>query len=508
MIQDATSPPIVEAIGVSKRFGATEALRDVSISIAPRESRALVGRNGAGKSTLVGVLTGLLKPDAGEVRFGGMPAPDVSARERWRQHVACVYQRSTVISTLTVGENLFLNAHPARRRGVVSWRAVRDQGKELLEEWGIDVDVDMKASALTVGERQLTEIARALRLGSRFIILDEPTARLGASEIEQLFGHVRRLEEAGVTFLYISHHLEEIYEICETVTVLRDGRTVATAPVADMDREAVVRAMVGGVDVAGTGSGSPAAPRGTDRSDRPVERDAVLSVRGLTVEGWCAGVDLDVRAGEFVGLAGLGGCGKVQVADAIAGIIGSRGEVVVGGRAVPRGRADRAIAAGVGYLPGDRHARGFSPNLSVEENMTMTVRRRLGPAGIVDPRARRRVARELIEDLGIVVSDPRRLTVELSGGNQQKTVLGRALASRPSALVLVSPTAGVDIASKRVLLETIERSTGTGVLIVSDELDELAICDRVLVMVGGRIAREFGRDRNDRELVSAMEGVA
>jgi simple sugar transport system ATP-binding protein len=497
-------PPIVETVGVSKRFGATQALRDVSIAIDPGESRALVGRNGAGKSTLVAILTGLLRLDAGEVRFQGESAPDASARELWREQVACVYQKSTVIPTLTVGENLFLNAYPGQRRGLVSWKALRRQGRQVLDEWGIDVDVDMKASELTVGQRQLTEIARSLRLGSRFIILDEPTARLEAAEIEELFDHMRRLRAAGITFLYISHHLDEIYEVCESVTVVRDGEVVATGAVADLGKDAVVRAMVGGEEMAL--GGPPVGEPGT-AAVRPAGT-TVLSVRDLSVEGWCGDVSFEVRAGELVGLAGLAGSGKVQVADAIAGIVRSDGgEVAVGGRAVPSGRVDRAIAEGIGYLPGDRHARGFSPNLAVDENMTMTIRGHLGAFGLVDSRVRDRRARELIEGLEIVVSTPRQPTAELSGGNQQKSVLGRALASKPRALVLVSPTAGVDIASKKVLLEAILRSEDVGVLIVSDELDELAICDRVLVMFAGRITRKFGRARDDRELVAAIEGV-
>ena len=239
------APPVAEAVGVSKRFGATEALRGVSASIAEQESRALVGRNGAGKSTLVALLTGLARPDSGEIRLHGAPAPDVTARDRWRKQVACVYQKSTVIPSLSVGENLFLNSHPGTRRGLVNWKALAAEGRELLDEWHIDVDVDSPASQLSVGQRQLVEIARALRLGSRFVILDEPTARLEASEVARLFEHMRRLQAEGVAFLYISHHLEEIYEVCDTVTILRDGVVVMTAAVSDLVKDEIVTAMVG-----------------------------------------------------------------------------------------------------------------------------------------------------------------------------------------------------------------------------------------------------------------------
>jgi simple sugar transport system ATP-binding protein len=492
--------PVVESVGVSKRFGATEALRGVSLSIADQESRALVGRNGAGKSTLVAVLTGLTRPDSGEIRFRGVPAPDVAARDRWRQQVACVYQKSTVIPSLSVGENLFLNAHPGTRHGLVSWKSIAAEGRELLDEWHIDVDVDAPATQLSVGQRQLVEIARALRRGSRFIILDEPTARLEAAEVARLFEHMRRLRADGVSFLYISHHLEEIYEVCDTVTILRDGQVVMTADVGDLVKDEIVAAMIG--------PAGAASAIGQRSSGARVVGDTVLEVRGLTIDGWCEDISFEIRAAEFVGLAGLAGCGKAQVADAIAGLVEpDGGAILVAGRPVRPGRVDLAIGHGISYVPGDRHARGICPNLSTEENLTMSVLDRLGRFGLVDPRRRKNRAEGLIDDLDIVASSPRQLVAELSGGNQQKAVLGRALASDPRVLVLVDPTAGVDVESRRLLLAAIQRSGQTCVLVVSDDLDELAICDRVLVMFAGGITREFGRQRDDNELVAAMEGV-
>ena len=500
---DAAGRPLAGVVGVTKRFGATEALRDVTLTVTTGESHGLVGRNGAGKSTLVAVLTGMIKPDSGEVRFGGTSAPSFAQRERWREHVACVYQKSTVIPSLTVGENLVLNAYPGERRGLVSWKALRSEARALLAEWGIDVKVDQPAADLTVGQRQLVEIARALRLGTRFIILDEPTAQLEGREIARLFERMRQLREMGVSFLYISHHLAEIYEMCQTVTVLRDGRLITTAPVAEVGKEDLVRAMVGRPE----GEQAGAAARHPDQGGETLG-EVRLKVRDLSVRGWCTGVSLEVRAGERVGLAGLAGSGKAQVADAIVGLIKpDGGEVLVADRKLRPGRVDRAVAGGVGYVPQDRHARGLAPNLSVEENLTMPVLNRLGPVGLVDPRRRRRRARTLFDSLRIVASTPRQLVSQLSGGNQQKTVLGRALASDPRALVLVNPTAGVDIASKEALYETIQTTPDVAALVVSDELDELAICDRVLVMFEGELVREFGRDRRDDEVVATMEGV-
>ena len=492
--------PIVAATGVSKRFGPTEALRDVSLAVPVGETRALVGRNGAGKSTLVAILTGLIKPDAGEVRFLGEPAPAVTAREQWRERVGCVYQRSTVIPTMTVGENIFLNAYPQGRGGFLSWKAIRAEGRRLLDEWGIEADVDASASELPPGQRQLLEIVRALRLGSRFIILDEPTAQLEASEIGLLFTQMRRLHDAGVGFLYISHHLDEIYEVCDSVTILRDGQVVLTAPVKEIGKEQIVSAMVG---EAAMRQLAPAAPR----IARGAGGEPVLAVRDLARQRWFSNVNLDVYPGECVGLAGLAASGKSQVADTIVGLIkADAGAVLVNGRRVPPGRVDDAVDQGIGYLPGDRQTRGFCPELAVEENITMTVLSDLGPWGSIDHRRREARSLALIDRMQVRVSTPQQRPVELSGGNQQKMVFGRAVASNPSALVLVSPTAGVDVASKRVLLEAITQA-GTAVLLVSDELEELAICDRVIVMFAGRVVREFARGWEDRDLVGAMEGV-
>lgn len=490
----------VEAREITKSYDATQALVDVSLRVRHGVSHALVGRNGAGKSTLVAILTGLLAPDDGVVLFEGEEAPALVEREHWRERVACVYQRSTVIESLSVAENLFLNAFPGSNLGVVHWRDIRRRARRLLEEWGIEVDADAPASALTVGERQLVEIARALRLGSRFIILDEPTAQLEAREIEQLFARMRSMQAGGVTFLYISHHLDEIYETCHEVTVLRDGRRVLNADVTDVTQEELVEAMVGPGYVAPTEADPRAVAADTDRP-------LALDIRHLSVAGACEDVSLQVAAGECVGLAGLAGSGTAEIADAVIGLIApTGGEVWVAGQILRPGRVDQAIKAGVGYVPADRHARGFSPNLSLEENLTASILDRLGSYGLVSPGIRRDRASSLIEQAAIVASSPAQLTSELSGGNQQKTVMGRALASEPMVLVLVHPTAGVDIAAKQTLLRSVLESD-RAVLMVSDELDELAVCDRVVVVFDGRVTHEFEAGWDGAALVSAIEGM-
>jgi simple sugar transport system ATP-binding protein len=500
----APEPAIVEVSDVSKRFGMSQALSDVSMRVLAGDSRALVGRNGAGKSTLVGVLTGILSPDAGRVRFGGEDAPGLAERQKWRDRVACVYQKSTLVPTLTVAENLLLNTQPTGGLGWIRWGAVRREAERVLAGWGMELDVEQECARLSVEQRQIVEIARALIQGTRFIILDEPTAELEGREVRRLFDRMSHLQSAGVTFLYISHYLEEIYEVCRSVTVLRDGRVVAEASLDEMPKERVVEAMVGD---AARGAGG----RRRDGAQAASAREApALEVLELQIDGTVFGVSLRVAAGECVGLAGLAGSGKSEIADAIAGLVApTGGRILVCGADLRVGDVTDARRKGVGYLPRDRHARGIIPLLSIAENITMTIIERLGPAGIVLPGRRDDAAGRMVSSLQIVAVSTDQPIKELSGGNQQKAVMARALASAPRVLVLLYPTQGVDIASKEALFAIVERARlgGAAVLIVSDELDELSACDRVLVVFKGRLTEEFPAGWSSEKLVAAIEGI-
>ncbi|WP_341720996.1 sugar ABC transporter ATP-binding protein [Micromonospora sp. FIMYZ51] len=491
--------PVVEAVHITKRFGSTVALSDAGIMVRRGTTHALVGRNGAGKSTLVSILTGLQAADEGAVAFDGRPAPPLGDRDAWRRRVACVYQKSTIIPTLTVAENLFLNRHARGPAGLIRWSRLRREAAQLLAEWSVDVDVRQPAATLSVEQRQFVEIARALSFGARFIILDEPTAQLDGAGINRLFARIRDLRAQGVTFLFISHHLQEIYEICDQVTVFRDARHIVTAPVAQLSRPELVAAMTG-EDVT-----MPEA----DHRPLPADAPVLLSVRDLVTS---SGAELSVqaRAGEVVGIAGGGGSGKVEVAEAMVGLARpAGGTVAVDGRALRPGSVPDALDAGVGLVPQDRHREGLVPLLSIAENVTMTVPGRVGRRGLISPARRDALARDTIADLAIKASGPHVPVSDLSGGNQQKVVMGRALASDPKLLVLITPTAGVDVRSKQTLLGVVEevRRRGTTVLVVSDELDDLRICDRVLVMFQGRVVREMAHGWSDNELVAAMEGV-
>lgn len=500
-----------ETSGVSKRFGASEALRQVSVAIPAGDSRALVGRNGAGKSTLVGVLTGLIAPDTGEVRLGGDNATGLAERGWWRQRVACVYQRSTVIPSLTVAENLFLNAHPTLARTWIKWSTLRRRAEEVLEEWGLEIDVTLEAGRLSVEQRHIVEIARALLQGTRFIILDEPTAELEGREIARLFERMRRLQEGGVTFLYISHHLEEIYEVCRSVTVLRDGAVVANAPLDALPKEQVIAAMVGETVARDGALRRHGMPPRSGAEGGATAAIAALSVTGLRVQGIVDDVTFTVGPGECVGLTGLLGSGKEEVADSIVGLLRpDAGNVSVAGAPLKLGSVLDARRKGVGYVPRDRHALGIVPQLSLAENLTLTIPERLGPAGIIWPWEQARQANKMAESLQIVAASIEQPIGELSGGNQQKAVVGRALATDPKVLILAAPTQGVDIASREALFGILAktRAAGTAVLIVSDDLDELVVCDRVLVLFKGRLLAEFAAGWQDHELVTAIEGIS
>jgi simple sugar transport system ATP-binding protein len=502
--------PVGEVESVSKTFGETKALVDVSLFVDPGECHGLVGRNGAGKSTLVSLLTGLSRPDHGTVRLGGGPAPALADRSAWLERVACVYQRSMVVPPLTVAENVFLNRPTGSPSSpFVNWRRMRERAHEVMLEWGFDVDVDQAADTLTVEQRQIVEIARALSIGARFLILDEPTAALEKAAVERLFESCRRLREGGVGILYISHHLEEIYEICDRVSVLRDGELVLSGRVEDISQANLVAAMVG--------SAPPRKATEIEAVEKRVGAGApLLDVMNLSVQSRGGSVDdasLSVRAGECLGLVGLDGSGSATVADAIVGLIKPRsGTVRVHGRLVPAGKVDAVLNRGVGFVPQDRHARGFAPQLGVAENLTLTLLGRLarGALGVVSFAERDRIAGEQVKKLQIVTGSLDQPVSSLSGGNQQKVVVGRALAPEPSVLVVVNPTTGVDVASKEILLDAVGRARdeGMAVLVVSDDFEDLRICTRLLVMVRGRISREFDQPPWDRQaLIAAVEGL-
>ncbi|WP_405625741.1 sugar ABC transporter ATP-binding protein [Streptomyces sp. NBC_01396] len=529
-LQESQLVPLVEARGIVRRYGPITALADGRLTVLPGESHALVGRNGAGKSTLVNVLTGLQAPDEGTVRFDGEPAPPLADRDAWRRKVACVYQHPTLVPEFTVAENLFMaEIHTAKstrfrsrggrgsgdcppdehsinrqplRRGFISWRRLRTEAAALLDTWDVRVDPEARTADLKVEDRQMVEIARALSFGARFIILDEPTAQLDNREIERLFDRMRALQDSGVTFLFISHHLQEVYEVCQTVTVLRDARWITTAPVADLPRAALVEAMAGE-------SLETIAEQAVQEQIVDDDAPVLLDARGLTSDTY-ENVDLTVRRGEVLGLAGSSASGKIELAEAFAGLrTPTGGTARLDGEQLQFGSVQAALKAGIGCVPRDRHGQGLVRGMTIGDNTTMSVLDRLGRFGFIGTDRKRGFATELIDRLDIHAEGPEQPVSELSGGNAQKVVMARALASDPRLLVLINPTAGVDVKSKESLLARVDtaREDGTAVLVVSDELDDLRRCDRVLVLFHGRVVAEHPAGWRDHELIASIEGV-
>jgi simple sugar transport system ATP-binding protein len=488
-VQLLVTEPAVKAAGIQKRFGSTRALRGVDLTLEPGRCLGLVGRNGAGKSTLVSILSGLMEPDAGQVRLGGP--------------LATVFQHSMVVPGLTVAENVFLGRQPRGRLGLVDWRQMRRQTRQVMADWGFDVDADTPAGAITVEQRQVTEIVRALAAGTRCLLLDEPTAALERGAVERLFERIRLLKEQGVAILYISHHLEEVFEICTDVAVLRDGELVLTAPLSEVTKDSLVTAMVGTSERPAEPSQASAAGSTAGGRDLIVDGVTHSSLRG---------VSLAVRAGERVGITGLRGSGAITLAQIVAGSLpADAGQVRFGDRVLRPGDRAAALRAGIGYIPEDRQAEGFVPLLGAAENIAMTITDRIARMGFIGPRRREALAAPLARRLSLVSSGLGQPVRELSGGNQQKVTVGRALASDPRLIVAITPTRGVDVASKELLLGELARvtaETGASLLLASDELDDLVICDRIVVLVHGEVFAEFTNPADREALIAATEGIS
>ncbi len=495
-----TAPrPLLELHDVHKSFDAVRALRGVSLELHPGEVHALAGENGAGKSTVVRIIGGEHRPDAGEVLLDGEPVRFGGPREAQQHGIAVIHQEPTQFPDLTVAENVFMGRQPLRSFRRIDRAAMNRRAGELFESLGVPIEPGRVTRGLSIADQQIIEIGKALSADARIIVMDEPTAALSTVEAERLFRVVGRLAENGAALLFISHRLEEMYAICQRVTVLRDGALVTTSAMADIDRDALVRSMVG----------------------RPVsqlypERDAdagdtALVVEGLTRTGVFADVSFAVRRGEIVGLAGLVGSGRSEVARAIFGVDQlDGGTVTVASTRLRGGDPKAAIEAGVAMVPEDRREQGLILDLSIERNATLP---RLGAVsrwGVVRRAKERSTARSWAERLGVKhgkLSDP---VATLSGGNQQKVVLGKWLATEPAVLIVDEPTRGIDVGAKvevHALLSELA-AAGIAVLMISSELSEvLGMADRVLVMHEGRLTAELSKeDATEEKVLHAATG--
>jgi rhamnose transport system ATP-binding protein len=494
------APPLVELRGIAKRYGGVQALADVSFSIASSTVHALVGENGAGKSTLVKILTGVVHPDEGELAVDGEPQRIGDPQAAHRLGIVAMYQEPTVFQDLTVAENVFAGRHPRTGVGAVDWGAMRGEAARVLDELGVDFGPSTPVRGLGVADRQLLEIAKALSSSARLLIMDEPTAALSPHEVENLFATVRRLRERGVAVVFISHRLEEVSEIADTITVLRDGRHIATRPAAEVSHGQLIRLMVG---------------RSLDALFPKEEAeigDVVLRARGLTRRGVFSNVSFELKRGEIVGLAGFVGSGRTEVARSIFGIDPlDRGELAIDGRPF-RPRSPRAtLRRGLAYLPEDRLHQGLVQPMSVGENVSLAVLPELTPGGLLRPGRERSLARRFMDQLRIKATSPAQVVRSLSGGNQQKVVLAKWLAAEPRILILDEPTHGVDVGTKADVHRTISHLAAQGltILLISSELPEvLGMSDRVLVMREGRLVAEFPRaEATEERVIEAAAGV-
>ena len=497
----APATPVVEIAGISKRYGPTQALEDVSLALFPGEIHALLGENGAGKSTLIKIMTGVEQPDAGQIFVDGTPVPMTSALEAQGFGIVAIYQEPMIFPDLSVAENVFIS-HRDRGR-IVDYTAMRREAEQVLDRLGVRLDVDLPARGLTLAEKQTVEIAKALSLRVRVLIMDEPTASLSAHEVRRLFAIVEALRKQGVAVLFISHRLEEVFEIADKVTILRDGRWVSTTPRAELTVDAAIRGMVG-------------------RSVQelfvrtPVEPGAVvLEVRHLGRSGAFRDVSFSLRAGEVLGFAGLVGARRTDVGLALFGIApADSGEILIDGRPVDLRTPQAALAAGIAYATEDRHRLGLLFGLSIAANISLpSLRRFLNVFGLIRRSAEEQAAGEFRDRLRIRAPSVRSPVGSLSGGNQQKVVLSKWLGTRPRILVLDEPTRGIDIGSKVEVHGIVDElaQQGIAIILISSDLPEvLAMSDRILVMREGRQMAILARAEatQERVLAAAMGQAA
>jgi ABC-type sugar transport system ATPase subunit len=488
----------LEVEHITVEFPGVRALDDVHFEVRAGEVHALVGENGAGKSTLLKVLGGVYFPTAGRIRLEGVEFRPAHPSDAITAGIAVIYQEFTLFPDLTVAENVYVGREPYSRstRGI-HFGAMRAECRRIFGLLGVDIDPDARVADIGVAEQQLVEIARALSTDGRVIVMDEPTAALNGSEITSLLGVVRRLRDEGRAIIYVSHHLEEVFEVADRVTVLRDGKNVATTDIGETDETQLVRHMVGR-DVESV----------THRDD--VEKGAVvLQVNDLSAGSLLRDIDLEVRAGEILGVGGVAGAGQSDLTQVIFGALPiSKGNMELQGEPFAPPTPRDAMEAGVGFLHEDRKRAGLLPDLSVQQNLSISVLERLraGLLRLLSIPAEQELATENIDALSIRARGPDQLIGQLSGGNQQKVMLGRSLAPGGRLLLLNEPTRGVDIGAKAEIHQLINRLTanGTAVLMVSSDLPELVgLSDRVVVLAQGRIVgRLAGETLTDQNVIA------
>jgi ABC-type sugar transport system ATPase subunit len=485
--------PLVRMRGIDKSFPGVRALDGVDLTIAPGEVHALTGENGSGKSTLAKIVAGVAQPDRGTIEIDGKACTIPSPSAALKRGIVLISQELTLAPTLSVAENVYLGRLPRTRIGIVDWRTVHRRAREVLERLEVHVDTRRQVGELSVELQQEIEIARALSSPARLLILDEATSSLSESATTRLLELIKRRRDEGVAVLTISHRMPELYEVASIATVLRDGKLVDSVPLPQTPERDLVRLMVG------RELGDYYGKRAIDRGEVVLELDGVA-----TPDGKLKPTSLKLRRGEILGVAGLVGSGKAELAQALGGAIASTGTVRVAGRAVSVRDPRAALAGGIGFVPDDRKRQALLPTRSVAENFSIAWGD-LSRGGVLDVRTERRRVRDAIDRYGVVTASSQNLITTLSGGNQQKVVLGRIFALGPDVLVLGEPTRGIDVGAKAEVYRLMQEATaaGAGVLVVSSELPELlGIADRILVFFGGEVRAEFDAQGLDEEVIA------
>jgi ABC-type sugar transport system ATPase subunit len=486
--------PLLRCIGLAHNFAAVRALRGVDFSIESGKVRGLVGENGAGKSTLAKIIAGVHTPDSGAIEIEGRPIRFTGAEQALAQRIVTVHQDINLVQTMSVAENLLLNNEPTYGFGIIRRKTMRAAAQRLLEKYEIGVGPDIEVGSLPNDLKKMVQIVKAVNLGPKILILDEPTSSLTEAQVRIALRLIRQLAAQGVGLVLISHYLSEIFEVCDDLTVMRDGEVVADGPVGATTLPQVVAAMVG---------------REVETSRRAAQPGGVsaiplMAVEKLTAPGLLQDISFTLRAGEVLGVTGLAGSGLSELSRAVFGASGRQasGRVLIEGKPVPAGDPAASLEAGIALLTSDRLREGILLDFTLVENICLPILSRFGRGGVLDFAAMERTADRNIERLRVHAPGPFALARQLSGGNQQKVLFAKWLETRPKVFVMDEPTIGVDVGAKEEIRKIIDEiaGAGVGILLVTTELDELAmLCDRVLVMFRGAIIGELSGEEVKRE---------
>jgi ABC-type sugar transport system ATPase subunit len=484
---------ILEVRKISKEFPGVRALDAVDLNLRRGEVHALIGENGAGKSTLIKILAGVYAKDAGEIVFDGTPVEISVPADSLKMGIKVVFQELSLIPHLTVGENVFLESFPLKRNRTIDWDALHGRTEEILDSIGLDINSKTKVKKLTISQQQMVEIARALSHEAKVIIMDEPTSALTPNEVEHLFNVIRKLKDRGIGILYVTHKLEEVMEICDLVTVLRDGRLISSKKIAETTSDDLVTDMVGRAI-------TTLFPRShTGRGE------VALRVDHLSTDRKLKDISFTVRAGEVVGVFGLMGAGRTELAKAMFGLDSVQsGTVLIEGQALKPGSTSQSTRMGLGYLTEDRKGEGLVLQMSVAQNITLPSLEDVSSAGFIRRKEETRRAQEFVDAFSIKTPSIRQKVMYLSGGNQQKVLLARWLMKRLKVIILDEPTRGIDVGAKAEIHRLIDElaSQGLAVVVMTSEMPELlGVSDHIIVMCDGRITGEFDREN------AAMEKI-